>query len=167
MANTNLTKELIQEYFEYRDGKLFWKKMLPKARNLINQEAGYTAKDGYISLWFMGKPRQAHRLIYLWHHGFLPKCLDHINRNRADNRIENLRPATHTQNACNRSVPITNTSGVKNVTWNKESKKWQVALMIQRKTKYFGVYYDLEVAKFVAETMRYKYFGSYRSERNV
>jgi hypothetical protein len=161
MADTNVTKELLNEYFEYSNGKLFWKKMLPKSDNLIGKEAGRIAKDGYRILWFMGKNRLTHRMIYLMHNGVLPKFLDHINRDRLDNRIENLREATSRQNAFNRTKPQTNTSGHKNITWNKANKKWQVHLMIERKTKYFGTYFDINVAKFVAETMRYKYFGKF------
>jgi len=50
-----------------------------------------------------------------------------------------------------------NTSGVKGVCWNKADKKWEVKFQMDGKTKHFGKYFDLSVAKFVCETMRHKY----------
>lgn len=52
-----------------------------------------------------------HRAIFAMHHGYLPEIVDHINRNTADNRIENLRPATASMNNCNKVISPTNTSG--------------------------------------------------------
>jgi len=54
-----------------------------------------------------------HKLIYLWHHGFVPEQLDHINRDTTDNRIENLRPADTANNAQNRRLFANNKSGCK------------------------------------------------------
>ena len=59
-----------------------------------------------------------------------------INGNKSDNRIENLREATISQNQCNRGKTQRNTSGIKNVSWQKDSKKWKVALHINKKYKF-------------------------------
>jgi len=45
-----------------------------------------------------GKPRSLHRIVFCWHHGYFPKVIDHINNDRLDNRIENLREATQANN---------------------------------------------------------------------
>jgi hypothetical protein len=156
-----MNKILLNEHFEYNNGLLYWKKMPKKCRNLIGKEAGSVAKDGYKTFGFMGKNLLVHRAIFMIHHGYLPKCLDHIDGNRLNNQIDNLREVTSQQNCFNRKKPITNTSGVKGVTWHKKLKKWQVHLMINRKTKYFGVYADIELARLVSETMRSKFHGEY------
>lgn len=72
-------------------------------KNWIGKVAGYAKHDGYIGVNISGKLHQAHRLIWLYVHGQWPcKYLDHINGNRSDNRIANLREATNSQNQANR-----------------------------------------------------------------
>lgn len=55
---------------------------------------------------------------------------DHINANKLDNRRKNLRNVTHSQNQLHSRLPITNTSGIKGVTWDKKNKKWQAQIKI-------------------------------------
>ncbi len=74
-----------------------------------------------------------HRLIWLFVHGSWPKNhLDHINGIIIDNRIENLREATRSQNMGNQPIKRINTSGYRGVSWRKKDHKWQV--------KFRGVY---------------------------
>ena len=61
----------------------------------------------------------------------------------------------------NSKIASNNKSGIKNVNWHKKSKKWVVQLGVNNKKMNFGTYFDLEVAKFVAETMRHKYHGQF------
>jgi len=87
-------------------------------------------------------------------HGYVPKILDHINGNKLDNRIENLRPATSSQNNSNSVKQKRNTSGIKNVYWNKNIKKWTVIIGVDKKLKYFGSYNSIEEAAEVAKQKR-------------
>ena len=148
--------EKTKELFDYKDGNLYWKND-NKSKKIKGVIAGYINNSGYRAIRYDGKLYLAHRLVYLWHKGYLPAEIDHIDRNKQNNAIENLRECTKSQNHFNRSLSQTNTSGYKNVTWNKATKKWQVGLSIMGKYNYFGTYYDVEVANFVAETMRNKY----------
>ena len=91
----------------------------------------------------------------MWHNGYFPIQVDHVNNNKTDNRIENLRPATNGQNRQNTSIQKNNTSGFKGV--YKQKNKWRVRLMIEGKSKSFGLYNDIDYAKFVADVMRHKY----------
>ena len=68
-------------------------------------------------------------------------CIDHINRIRTDNRIENLRWATHIENMQNLSEYNTNTSGTQNVSYNKQYEKWRYQKMING-VKHSSNYYD-------------------------
>lgn len=154
--NSTPTKEYLQSIFEYRDGNLYWKEH--QYRNKVKGKvAGSLTSNNYIRIAVNKKYYLAHRLIFLFHYGFLPKKIDHIDTNTLNNKIENLRAATSRQNNYNCKLSKRNKSGYKNVFWNKDRKKWQVILQVDGKQKYFGLYFDKEVANFVAKTMRYKY----------
>ena len=107
------------------------------------------------------KSYSVHRLVWLMHHGVLPEFLDHINGNKLDNRIENLRPATKSQNNQNKRLYSNNTSGVKGVCWHKRIKKWQVNVRVNGKQKSFGFFDDIELAELVASEARNKLHGQF------
>ena len=91
------------EIFEYRDGKLY-NKVRRGTTGLIGKEAGTKRKDGYRQVKVNGKYKQSHIVIWEMHNGKVPKGLelDHINRNRGDDRIENLRAVTRSVNQHNK-----------------------------------------------------------------
>jgi hypothetical protein len=151
---------LAKELFTYKNGFLYWKND-NKSRKVKNLQAGSLTNKGYICVRYMGKQYFAHRLIYLYFHGHFPKYIDHINAIKTDNRIENLRKCTTSENKFNVKKISTNTSKHKNVTWHKKIKKWQVGIQINGKFCYFGVYKDLELADLVAQEARDKYIGRF------
>lgn len=160
MAKQILTQELLYTLFDYREGNLFWKKTLSNVAT-AGSKAGTVEKDRYIRISIEKKDYYAHRIIYMMFYGYMPKIVDHIDGNKQNNNISNLRAISKAGNALNSKVRKDNTSGVKGVTWNKAAKKWQVQLHVGTKYKYFGVYFDLMVAKFVADAMRHKYHGEF------
>lgn len=156
-----ITQELIAETFEYKDGALYWKKPThPNKDYLIGTLAGSIHKTGYRHITWMNNINKAHRLIFMLHYGYMPKEIDHINGDRADNRLENLREVTRSQNQYNKT-PQANTSGVRNVSWHKKSKAWIVRLTMQGKTVFQQYFKDLELAELVAIEARDKFFGKY------
>lgn len=157
-----ITQSLLQELFDYKDGQLVWK--VQKAqRTKIGSVAGWTNSDKhgqrYLNVEINGKAYKIHRLVFLYHNGYLAKDIDHIDGNRLNNRIENLREVTESQNAFNSKIRKTNTSGYKNVF--KDNCKWRVQLSIQGKSLSFGSFDDLELAGLVAEEARDKFHGAY------
>ena len=94
----------MNKYFEYKDGKLYWKVSTAK-KVKVGQEAGKKANKGYIELKCNGKDFKAHRIIWEMFNGKIPEGLqiDHINGVRDDNRIENLQLVTHKQNCQRRN----------------------------------------------------------------
>ena len=156
-----ITKELLHELFEYKDGHLYWKVSRSQRVKVGNKAGGVHKPSGYYHIEFNSKKYKGHRLIFLMHHGNLPKVIDHIDGDKLNNKIENLREATQQQNCYNSGMKKLNTSGVKNVHLHKPTNKWLVQLMVNGKKKYFGLYEDLELADLVAQEARDKYFGEF------
>jgi hypothetical protein len=156
------TQQDVADCFEYRDGYLYWKGVShPNKQHMMEKPAGSIHKTGYRHITWRGKVHKAHRLIFMLHYGYLPPEVDHINGNRADNRIENLRPATRSENQCNRNALASNTSGYPGVSWHKASKAWVVRVMKNGKSNLIGYFKDLELAGLVATEARSLYHGAY------
>lgn len=157
-----LTKNYVNSLFIYKNGDLYWK--VKKTSN-TNLEKPIRSKDsgGYRNVRIDNKLYRVHRIIFLMFNGYLPEMVDHINRNKEDNTISNLRAATRSQNGFNRESTKT-----RNIYWNKNSNKWQVSLRIDGKNKSLGYYGDLELARLVAQEARLKYhkeFVNYGDKR--
>lgn len=84
-------------------------------RPAIGQALGCKTNKGYLYTQLQGQRYPVHHLVWLWHFGRLPKQLDHINRDKADNRIENLREACNTLNNLNKGAQSNNVLGLKNI----------------------------------------------------
>jgi hypothetical protein len=156
-----ITQELLHELFEYREGALYWKSDRARGKIKAGSKAGHLEPRGYTVIELNGIRYKAHRLIFMMFNGYMPYQVDHEDNDPSNNKIENLRAASHGENQNNRPLQKNNTSGVKGVHWRKSIKKWAVQLQVDKKVKYFGSYFDLEVARFVSETMRYKYHGKF------
>lgn len=157
-----MNQQLIAECFEHRDGKLYWKKVAhPNKQYLVGQEAGSIHQTGYRHVTWLGKVHKVHRLIFLLEYGYLPPEVDHINGDRQDNRLANLRPATRSENQCNRGAIASNTSGYPGVSWHRKSKAWVVRVMKNGKTVVQQYFKDLELAGLFAAEARSLYHGAY------
>ena len=151
-----ITQTMIKENFDYKDGELYWK-VSPHGKIKINALVGTINPKGYKITKLNGKCYRNHRIIFLMFHGYLPNCIDHIDGNSLNNKIENLRVASFSENGLNSKKPSNNTSGIKNVTWHKKLKKWRVRIAINKKMKTIGNYSDIELADLVAHEVRNKY----------
>jgi hypothetical protein len=160
MTKEIITQDYVKQLFEYRDGVLYWKVKHSKKVN-VGEKAGNVGYRGYIRVGFNQKKYSIHRIIFLIHYGYLPEFLDHIDENKANNKIENLRPATRSENRYNIKKQVNNTSGVKGVCWNKRDKKWQVQITINGKQKTLGQFNNIELADLVAQEARNKYHGAF------
>jgi hypothetical protein len=155
-----MTQDELKELLEYKQGVLIAKtKYADKV--IVGKAVGCMNSLGYIQVRIKNKTYYAHRLVFLYHHGFLPESVDHIDGNKSNNRIENLRAASLHQNNYNVKTPQSNKSGVKNVHWNKKNNNWNVTLAANNKSMYFGAFDDLELASLVAQEARNLYHGEY------
>lgn len=132
-------------------GVFTWKKPTSN-RVRVGDIATCLNNHGYLRIGLFGKRYQAHRLAWFYVHGVWPTNeIDHINRDRTDNRIANLREATRTENALNVGAHQLNSSGIKGVSWDKLCKRWRVQIRTGGKTKYVGVYKTKEEAAIAYE----------------
>jgi hypothetical protein len=135
----------VRKLFDYQDGNLIWKKKTRGVKE--NYIAGTKTSEGYIRIKIHYNEYKAHRLIWLWHYGYMPENdLDHINKNKEDNRIENLREVSAKCNIRNTGNFSHNTSGVKGIHWYKSRNKWQVYIIVDLKQKNLGYYKDFDDA---------------------
>lgn len=135
------------EIFRYEDGKLFWKVSL-NSRIRIGDEAGTSDNKGHLVVGYKRKMYKVHRVIYEIFHGPIPKgmAIDHINGIKYDNRVDNLRLVTRSQNMWNSCKPKTNTSGFKGVSWDKRNKQWLAYIAVFGKEKNLGRFSTKEEA---------------------
>ena len=151
-----ITQNKLKELFFYDDGKFIWK----FGSNRRGKVAGNLNKR-YFRVGVNNKVYALHRLIFLYHHGYLPKMIDHIDGNCLNNRIENLRECTYSENNANSSARKNSKVGFKNISWHKGLKKYTVRITKDYKVYNLGVYDDLELAKLVALEARDKFHGRF------
>lgn len=153
----------VSKLFEYRDGKLYCKSKTNQKSNKrkIGEEVGGLNGQDYLVTKIHYKTYFVHKIIFLMHHGYIPQIVDHIDGNTLNNNIKNLRAVNLSQNQHNRTIDKRNTSGYKNVSWCKRTKKWQVNLACNNKKIAFGRFEDIELADLVAQEARDKYHGEF------
>jgi len=151
----------LQEWFDYRDGNLYWKKTNAYCVKVGDKAGSVKKNTQYIQVGFKGKVYYIHRLIWVWHgHSLEPnEDIDHIDGDGLNNCIENLRAVSHKQNHENRKTAQKNSkSGVKGVCWRKDREKWHAQICHNGKVIHLGYYKDIDdarVARIAAEKEYY------------
>ena len=141
-----LTAERAREVLEYipETGQLFWLWRDNARRSWNTRYAGQEAfrvTDRYRQGRIDGHPYYAHRVIWLIMTGDWPEGdIEHIDRDRTNNRWKNLRDTSHAENMHNAGMFSTNTSGVKGVCWSKQREKWRARITIHGKAWSLGLY---------------------------
>ena len=146
MANSIITKEFLHEILEYKDGRLFWKKPISsKSRVKVGDEAGTSTTTGYRRIVINYKQYFGHQLVFMMFHGYIPKEIDHINRVRHDNRIENLRPISRSDNVINSRLSKRNSTGYKHI--HVSGNGYKITAPKNGKPVYLGYFQSIEEAK--------------------
>lgn len=119
-------------------------------------------KNGYVVISIKNKLYYAHRLAWIYVHGDGHiEDIDHINRTKSDNRIENLRAATRQQNQGNRCVRRDSYSQLKGVRLHKKSGRWFSSIVVNRKVISLGYYDQREAAHAAYVVAAKKHFGEF------
>lgn len=143
-----LTQARLKEILHYdpKIGIFTWR-INHGIRAKIGQKAGYKNMYGYWGIGIDQKNYKLHRLAWLYIFGEFPKNqIDHINLDKSDNRISNLREATPSENAMNRGIKSNNTSGFKGINWSRRHKSWCARISINNKRIQIGYFKDINVA---------------------
>lgn len=134
--------EELKRLFHYdpETGSLTWK--IRRQRMRVGDEAGFVQSSGYRRVKVNASNFKGHRICYAIFHGVdpYPMEVDHINHNRSDNRIQNLRLVSHRENGKNQKKHAHNTSGYAGVSWRKQNKKWHARITVNGKKKHLGYF---------------------------
>ena len=139
-------RELMQQALDYNPdtGFLIWK--VAKGNRKAGAKAGVINGKGYLTIQFNKTNYLAHRLVWVMHYGSEPiGQIDHINGEKTDNRICNLREVTNRQNQYNQRKPRSdNKSGYLGV--SKYGNRWMACIKVDGKTKHIGFFDTPELA---------------------
>lgn len=146
MCDSRISSEILLSIFDYRDGNLYWKYWKKGRRKDLL--AGTKNNRGYIKVTVNGVQLYAHRIVWEMHNGAIPDEMeiDHINHDRSDNRIENLRLVRRSENAMNLSRAKNNKTGFTDVFFNKARSKYFVSVKVDRKHVFGGWHLSIESA---------------------
>ena len=142
-----MTQEKLKQLLHYNpdNGSITWK-TTRNGRVKIGQEAGTLHPSGYIYIRINNNGHAAHRVAWLYIHGNIPEYIDHINHNRSDNKLANLRIATKQDNARNRTISTTNIHGCFGIYFESDRGKWTARITAEGKHKRIGRYKTKEEA---------------------
>lgn len=146
-SGSPITAETLRRLLNYsaETGVFTWR--VDHGKFKAGDQAGGTTPNGYISIGVLGKRLLAHRLAWLYVYGEWPDGLiDHINRLTNDNRIVNLRAATHSENIQNSGLSKRNKSGHKGVIWYRRDCVWRAYLVIGKRSHHLGYFPDINDA---------------------
>jgi hypothetical protein len=137
----SLTSEQLRSEVDYDPETGVFTRITERGGCAVGSVAGWRGKKGYQHLNVLGRKYAAHRLAWLHVYGEWPTgALDHINRDKTDNRISNLRIATPAENQRNIGVRKSNTSGVVGVYWFARTGKWMAAVFLGGKNIHLGYF---------------------------
>ena len=104
---------------------------------------------------------KTHRIIFLWHHGWLPIQVDHKDTNKLNNKITNLRACTNEQNIKNQPVYKNNELGIKGVRKSQKEGEFIARIRVDKKLIYLGIHPSKEAAALAYNQAALKYFGEF------
>lgn len=160
-----LTADKVRNLFDYDpvSGLLAWK-ISPSNRVRLGDPVGTVDSKGYGQVQIDCRKYRTHRIIWLWMTGNFPSNqIDHKNRQRMDNRWENLRDVSRQENSRNLSLSRKNKSGIIGVYWRNSNQKWHAQITVSRKNISLGFFSNIQdaaEARKIAET-KYGFYYSH------
>jgi hypothetical protein len=153
-----LSQERLKQALSYdpETGVFTW--LISSGRVRAGQRAGVASK-GYWMISVDKRIYKGHRLAFLYIHGFIPRLIDHINRDGLDNRIVNLRECTQSQNIINSKGWKNSSSGHTGV--QKERDKWKATIKKDGKHIRIGVFFTIEEARAARKKKELELFGEF------
>lgn len=146
------------DIFYYCDGAIYWK-IRTSNRVKIGSEVKTVGGNGYKIVGIYGVKHLVHRIIWEMHNGKIPDGMQigHIDHNKTNNKIDNLRLVTPKENNHNMKFRVTNKSGVTGVSWDKQHKKWASNIKVDGVKIHLGLFSDLNMAAEARRKAEVKY----------
>ena len=152
-----LTAERLRKALDYDPDTGIFTRRYTQGGRKIGDAAGSTSVHGYRVIKIDGRQYRAHRLAWLYVHGRWPRDqIDHINRDKTDNRIANLREATNGQNNANVGASRRNLRGVRGVGTHHSGK-----YLAYFRGKSLGLYSTAKEAESVSRAARERAYGAF------
>lgn len=162
-----LTQEEACALFSYESG-LLRRKASTGPRSIVGEIAGQRkTREGYFSVQIRGKAHKVHQLVFLMLRGFIPDEIDHINGDRSDNRIENLRAVTRSQNCANQLTQKRSVSGFKGVTRIRRNGKWRARIKVSQVEYFLGLFDTPEAAAAAYNQAASLHFGEFARTNQI
>jgi hypothetical protein len=139
-----ITKEILAQTFEYKDGELYWKES-PARGVKTGQKAGTPTKYGCL-VGVISQRFYKHKLIFTMFHGYYPTTIIFKDGNRNNCRIENLKEVTRSKALTKSRIRKDNISGYKGVSWSNSRKKWVGVIVRDKQRKHLGYFEDKKIA---------------------
>ena len=153
-----INQKTLKEYFTYDKDTGLFTRLKSKDGRPFKADGHKSLRKGYVRLKILGKQYGGHVMAWLYQYGDLPNCdLDHINHDRSDNRIVNLRKSSKTINSQNQSRSSNNTSGVVGVSFQKGSQLWRATIRVDGKLVQLISSRDKEVCVLARKEAEIKY----------
>lgn len=158
-----LTQDRLKTLLLYDQETGVFTNRITRSNAVVGEIAGYLhAPSGYWHIMLDYRKYKAHRLVWLYRHGHWPRFqLDHINGNRGDNRLVNLRECTGSQNGMNAKLKTNNTSGYKGVYWDKANERWRPFVAVDGKNRFLGRFKCLQEAVIIREAAAREFYGEF------
>lgn len=170
-----LTQSDVKALLDYdpETGVFVWRERGPKSWHInrwnsryAGTVAGKRSSSGHTLITISKRSYCAHRLAWVWVHGdWPPHQVDHINGKRDDNRLANLRLATHKQNLRNQTTRRSSQSGFKGVTFHKGAGRWMARITVDGKMRYLGLFETAADAATAYRQAAVSMFGEFASWR--
>lgn len=163
MQKDTIIIENAAQLFDYdpETGIVSWKAKVGNGKIKAGDRAGAVRSSGYRVIRLKIGNLFEHRVVWFLHNGVLPDCqIDHINRNKTDNRIQNLRlaPRNEADNLQNLGLRKDNKTGLAGVRWHNSSKKWESRIRVAKVYIYLGVFDSFFDAVCARKSAELKYF---------
>lgn len=162
-----ITQERLRQLFSYDENSGEFLRIKGVKKASAGVLAGTKALNGYITISVDCKRYYAHRLAWLYSYGFMPRQIDHIDRDRSNNALANLRAASNSQNGANKPMGKKECGGFKGVRKKKGAKNWTARIKCEGSEIYLGTFSSEEEAAKAYNLKALEVFGEFAELNDV